>query len=135
MNKLLLLTALIGTLGMLSCKQESNLAPITSIQGTWEAIEYHYSIGGAEIYVDELSSGHIVTFNQDNTFTSNILSDCDRGTFIDKDDTVTLSYSCNNYQESIQYAYSILDRQLSLWAINPHTCIEECFFKYRYIAE
>jgi len=135
MNKLLLLTALIGTLGMLSCKQESKLAPISRLQGTWEAIEFHYSLGGPEIYVDKLSSGHIVTFNQDNTFTSNILPDCDRGTFIDKNDIITLSYSCDNYQESIQYGYSILDQQLSLWAINPPTCFEECFFKYKHIEE
>lgn len=126
-----LFTATLASLGIICCNPANTLTPITSIEGSWEAIEYHFSIGTPDLTVQQLDPGTIISFYADNTFSFNILPDCDKETYTDINNKITLNYTCDTSQISIQYQYRIFERELSLW----NKCTEECFVKYKYIEE
>lgn len=135
MKRIFPLLAIISILIFTSCDPDRNLVPITEITGQWEAIEYHYNIGGGPDQMKELDPGTIYTFNDDFSFSLSTRSGCNEGTYTDDGEILILNYTCSNATESIQLGYRIFERTLSVWNITAPICTEPCSTKYRYLEE
>ena len=102
-NLVLILSILFSTV---SCNKNNNNEDRTTdnskIIGEWQLVEVYESDGGSINQWNAVDNGYNYIFVSDGVFTSSRFTECTNGTYSVSDTTITLGYSCINFNTGIE---------------------------------
>jgi hypothetical protein len=122
------------------CESEQVEQNEKSIYGTWQLYE-SFETDGVEGDWIEVDNVYAYEISSNGSFKSSKFQDCNSGTFLLSEQTITFDYECENFTAGIEsppgsfsYLYALKDGQLLLTP-NYLMCDEGCGFRFNKIAD
>lgn len=121
------------------CNEEEAKQQENSIYGTWKLIEIYQSDGGSNPQWTIADISYTYTFNNNGTFSSTRFAECASGTHKVTNKSITLNYSCNEFDTGIENPPGtfvenyIFEKNNLILTPSYLNCIEGCGYKFEKI--
>lgn len=133
MKKLSLLLLL--TIFMVSCASEDKTLEFTedNLIGTWKLVESYADPGDGSGTYQPVANGYTFSLNNDGTFTSERIPECEFGTYRIESARLFFMYDCPEYTETFEDIAKFEGSRLVTSPLSPSACIEGCGSKFKKI--
>jgi hypothetical protein len=128
-----LLPLLMLSIFTVSCTSEEKTLEFNeaNLIGTWKLVEAYADPGDGSGTYHPVPNGYTFTLNNDGSFTSERISQCESGTYRVEVDRIFFIYDCPDYSETYEDLASFEGSRLVTMPLSPLVCIEGCGSKFK----